>query len=456
MTPPTETTDPPAQPQKGTRDAPSPGSDFVPLTKSPGFWTTICYAALFGVVLAFAALAFLGLVKGGTKLWFTLPKDPGWFDGSLWWVAVTAGAGVLVGVLRRVFRLPVKLAGTLEEIKEQRVEPATAPAAVVVSLVSLVGGASLGPEDALGKMGGGLGACVSERQKVSDDVQATNALSGMAAAYGGLLASPILATVLVLEVARLQARRFADTLVACLLSSSVAFAIYFAIAGSTFVGIFAVPSYKYKDWQLLAAIPLGLAAGALALITVIAIGAMRRLVAPLAERTILRAAIGGVTFGLVGVALPLTLFTGTGQLPTVIHDGATLGAGLLIAVVFAKILVFGLCDATGFIGGTILVMLFIGGTAGTATHVLIPGLPEGLAFTTMFAAILGALVAAPFSLIVLAALTTQVGTLQMAPVAIAVITAYLAVSGTGTLMALAARARTRAGPSSRPARSSAP
>ena len=64
------------------------------------------------------------------------------------------------------------------------------------------------------------------------------------------------------------------------------------------------------------------------------------------------------------MALPLTLFTGTDQLTTVIHDGAVLGAGLLIAVVFAKILVFALCEATGFIGGPFLVMLFIGGTAG--------------------------------------------------------------------------------------------
>jgi H+/Cl- antiporter ClcA len=454
MTPPTEVTDPHAQQGPETGEAPSSGPAFVPLVKSPGFWFSIRDAALFGVVLAFAALAFLGLVKGGTKLWFTLPNDPGWFDGSLWWVAVTAGAGVLVGVLRRVFRLPAKLPGTLQEIKEQQVEPATVPGAVVVSLVSLVGGASLGPEDALGKMGGGLGTWVSERQKLSKDAQATNALSGMAAAYGGLLASPVLATILVLEVARLRARRFADTLVACLLSSSVAFAIYFAIAGSTFVGIFAVPSYTYRDWQLLAAIPLGLTAGALALITVIAIGAMTKLTAPLARWTILRTTIGGVIFGLVGVALPLTLFTGTAQLPTVIHDGATLGAGVLIAVVFAKILVFGLCEATGFIGGPILVMLFIGGTAGTATHLLIPGLPEGLAFTTMLASILGALVAAPFSLVVLAALTTQVGTLQIAPVAIAVITAYLAVTGTGTLMALVARARVS--PSTQPAQTSAP
>ena len=446
MTPPAATTTAPPKPQHPPAETPASDSVFVPLTKSPGFWAAMRNAALFAVVLSFAALAFLGLLKGGTKLWFTLPKDPGWFDGNLWWVAVTAGAGVLVGVLRRWFQVPAMLPGSIKEIQAQRVEPSTVPAAVAVSLVSLAGGASLGPEDALGKMGGGLGTWVSERQKLSTDEQATNTLSGMSAAYGGLLASPILATSLVLELGRLKARRFADTLVASLLSSSIAFAIYFAIAGSTFVGIFAVPPYKYKDWHLAAAIPLGLAAGALALITLIVIGVMTKLTAPLAERTILRATIGGVIFGLVGVALPLTLFTGTDQLSTVIDKGAILGAGLLIAVVFAKMLVFGLCEATGFIGGPFLVMLFIGGTAGTAAHVLIPGLPGGLAFTTMFAALPGALVAAPFSLIVLVTLTTRIGALQTAPVAIAVLTAYLAVSGTGTLMALAQRARKSAGP----------
>ncbi|MGZ6693900.1 MAG: chloride channel protein, partial [Solirubrobacteraceae bacterium] len=327
------------QPRPGSGEAPPSDSDFVALTRSPGFWVIMRYAVLFGVVLAFAALAFLALVKGGTKLWFTLPKNPGWFDGSLWWVAVTAAAGVLVGVLRRFFRVPVKLPGTVKELKEQRVEPSTVLKAVAVSLVSLAGGASLGPEDALGKMGGGLGTWVSERQKLSEEMRATNTLSGMSGAYGGLLSSPILASILTLEIARPKAERFADTLAAGLLAASVSFAVYFPIAGSTFVGIYTLPSFKYEDWQLLAAIPLGLVAGLLALITVVAIGVMTKLTAPLAKRTILRSTIGGIAFGLVGVALPLTLFTGTDQLTTVIHDGAALGAGLLIAVVFAKILV---------------------------------------------------------------------------------------------------------------------
>ena len=397
------------------------------------------YAVLFGVVLAFAGLAYLGLISGGTDLWFTLPQDPGWLDGHLWWVAVTAGAGVVVGVLRRVFRLPTKLAGTVQELRDERVEPSTALQGVAVSVVSLVGGASLGPEAGLGLLGGGLGTWVSERRGLDDDVRRTNTLSGISASFGGLLSSPILATVLVLEIARPKADRVMDTLVAALLSSSVAFAVFFPIAGSTFVGIYSLPSFEYEDWQLLAAVPLGLVAAALALITALAIAILTRLTARLRERTILCSTIGGIVFGLVGVALPLTLFTGTDQLATIIDDGAALGAGLLIAVVFAKIFVFAVCEATGFIGGPFLVMLFTGGTAGIATHLLIPGVPEGLAFTAMFAALPGSLVAAPFSLILLGVITTQIGALQVAPVTIAVLTAYLAVSGSGLLLSLARR-----------------
>ncbi len=420
-------------------DGPPPGIDHSALTQSPEFWVIVRHAILFGVVLAFAGLAFLGAVKFGSSLWFTLPSDLGWFGGSPWWVAVTAGAGLLVGVLRHVFRLPERLPGTVASIRDGRVEPSTVLGSVAVSLVSLSGGASLGPEDALGKLGGGLGTWMSERQKLSQDIRATNTLNGMAAAYGALLSSPVLASILTLEIGRPTAARFTNTLVGGLLAASVAFAVYFPIAGSTFVGIYTLPSYEFEDWQMLAAIPLGLAAGGLALITVVAIALMTRLMAPLGRFTILRPAIGGIAFGLVGVALPLTLFTGTDQLTTVIDQAAVLGAGLLIAVMVAKILVFAICEATGFIGGPFLVMLFIGGTAGMTASVLIPGLPAGFAFTTMFAALPAALVPAPFSLILVGALTTQIGTLQVVPVVVAVLTAYLAVSGTGALTALARR-----------------
>jgi len=411
-------------------------AEIAPLNQQPGFWPMMGYAVVFGVVIAFAALIFLALMKGGTKAWFDLPKNPDWFSGSLWWVAVTAGAGLLVGLLRHFFKMPDKIPGTIDEMKEARVEPAGALPKAVVSVVSLAGGASLGPEAAVGGMGGGLGTWVSERRNLDDDLRAANTLSGLSAGFGALLSAPYLATMLVTEAGQPKARRLMQVLVAGLLSSTVAFAVFYPIAGDSFVGIYHLVPYKFHDWQLAAAIPIGLLAGAIALITVVAIGLCTKVAGGLIKQSVVRPLVGGILFGLIGVALPLTLFTGDSALNTVIHEAPALGAGLLIAVVFAKIITFALCQATGFIGGPFFVSLFIGGTAGAALHLLIPGLPEALCITAMMAAMPAALVAAPFSLLLLVVLVTQIGTLETAPVAMAVLTAYLAVSGSGTLMAL--------------------
>ncbi len=40
---------------------------------------------------------------------------------------------------------------------------------------------------------------------------------------------------------------------AILVASSVSFGIYFAIAGTVFLGMYQVPQYTYEDWHLFAA-----------------------------------------------------------------------------------------------------------------------------------------------------------------------------------------------------------
>src|SRR5262245_33179453 len=130
--------------------APSP-----PFTQTREFWLLIGYAVALGVFGAFAGLVFMGLIGFGGR-WY-VDSNPGWFGGHWWWVAVTAGAGVLVGLLRRLTRLPKEIPGLIADLEDGHVEPRLAPGIALVSAVSLIGGASLGPEEALGSMGGGAG-----------------------------------------------------------------------------------------------------------------------------------------------------------------------------------------------------------------------------------------------------------------------------------------------------------
>jgi H+/Cl- antiporter ClcA len=396
----------------------------VPLGQTRGFWILMGYALLLGVIGAVVGLVFLGVTDAGNN-WYDV-SDPGWFGGHWWWVAVTAAAGVVVGLLRSLTKLPAKIPGLIADIESAHVDTGLVPGIVLVSAVSLIGGASLGPEQALGAMGGGAATWIARRKGLDKEDGDANVLNGFAGAYGGLFSSTVIVVMLILEVARPGGQKFAKALVGGIIASSVSFGIYFVIVGAVFLDAYKVPSYDFEDWQLLAAIPLGLLAAVIATVMVASIAALTRLFARLPIPSIAKPTLGGIAFGLIGVALPLTLFTGSDQLKSVLRDAGTLGFGLLLAILFAKMLAFALSMGSGFIGGPIFPSLFIGGTAGVAVHEAVSSVPLGLAFTCMFAAVAGALVAAPFAMALTGAFMTQVGALQTAPILIAVVTSFLA------------------------------
>ena len=234
----------------------SAAEDSPPLTRTRQFWVLLGYAVALGVVGALASLVFMGVIGFGDN-WYVV-ANPGWFGGQWWWIAVTAGAGVLVGLLRRVTRLPDHTPGLIADLQEGRVEPRLVPGIVAVSAVSLIGGASLGPEKALGSIGGGAGTWVSRRRGLSAEDSQVNTLAGFGGAYGGLFSSTVIVVMMIMEMARPGGRRFTKALAGAIVASSVSFAIYFAIAGAVFLDAYPVPHYQFQDWQLLAAVPLGL------------------------------------------------------------------------------------------------------------------------------------------------------------------------------------------------------
>lgn len=59
---------------------------------------------------------------------------------------MTAGAVLIVGILRRVLNLPHKTPGVVEDLHSGHADPALVPGILATSAVSLIGGASLGPE----------------------------------------------------------------------------------------------------------------------------------------------------------------------------------------------------------------------------------------------------------------------------------------------------------------------
>ena len=110
------------------------------------------------VILGIAGGVYGLLYLGGTGVvidGFFGDADSTWWSGEWWWIPLIAAGGLAVAALRHLWNVPDQVPGGVGIIEAGELDHTTAPQWVVISAVSAVAGASLGPSFALVIMGGG-------------------------------------------------------------------------------------------------------------------------------------------------------------------------------------------------------------------------------------------------------------------------------------------------------------
>jgi H+/Cl- antiporter ClcA len=288
-------------------------------------------------------------------------------------------------------------------------------------------GASLGPSFALVLIGGGLGSWISRRWSGSDDAREDYTLTGIAGGFGGAFTSPGLGAFIVTELAPTPRGRYVAAFIPQLLAAVISFSVFYGVAGRTFLEMYALPGYDFELVHLAVAAGLGIVSALVMILLVVVIKLVAQTARGVTTRTNLYVLglLGGAAIGLAAFALPLTMSSGNTQLGTVLDDAERLGAGLLCAVLMVKMLAVALSLGIGFMGGNVFPLIFLGGTAGTIVHVLVPDVPYALAVSCMLAAVPGSYLRAPISLMFIAVITVGLSGATAAPVAVAVVSAYL-------------------------------
>jgi len=216
-------------------------------------------------------------------------------------------------------------------------------------------------------MGGGLGSWIANRRWAEGGADQDYTLTGIAGGFGGAFTSPILGAFLVSELEPLPRHRYVASIIPQLIASAVGFMIFYSVVGRTFLGSYDVPSYEFEVIHMAIAAGLGILAAVVMMTFVGVVLAVKRVCKLVPNRYVL-GVVGGAVVGLIAMALPLTVGAGQSQLGVVIDDATTLGIGLLIVVLLAKMVAMALSLEVGFMGGNVFPLIFMGGTAGTIVY----------------------------------------------------------------------------------------
>lgn len=121
---------------------------------TPRFWSDVAVAALLGCSTAVICFVIVLPMQRLPELWTpaSYPQAPDsvqFLAGKPWWPAIIGGFGLAAGSLKVCVGFPAHYDGFFKQVGRQYVNPYDSAKVVAVSIVSVAGGAALGPSSVL-------------------------------------------------------------------------------------------------------------------------------------------------------------------------------------------------------------------------------------------------------------------------------------------------------------------
>jgi H+/Cl- antiporter ClcA len=314
-------------------------------------------------------------------------------QGALWpthWdtrvhLLILIAVGVAVGLMIKLLGNPgdvellvnnIHISGGSEDIRDLR-------ALIPVSLLCIAAGGAMGPEAPLVQTTGSLGSWASSRWGLSRDDTRILTITGMAAGFTVLFGAPLGSAIFALEILHRRGLEYYEALVPAVVGSVIGYMAYALATGVGLSPVWRFPvSGPLRGQDLLWAIAAGIGGAAISVtFTYLCTGlrwAVRRV--PPTVRPVL----GGLALGLLAFWSPYALTFGEAQVnPLVAHRAVV---AVFVVAALAKLCGTAVTVASGWRGGFIIPLFFMGLAVGRLTHIAFPGTNEVVLMAAFMAA----------------------------------------------------------------------
>ena len=271
-------------------------------------WYLIPLAGLIGAIAGIVALGFGRLVEFAERF-FLSHVAGGQLSGSHWWLvlALPATGGLLVGLIKYVFRRPVIGHGVPEVMEAVARRRGDIPARVGVfstinPALSIGSGGSAGEEGPIIAIGASVGSVVGRALRVNRQDLSTLVGCGAAGGLAAIFGAPIAGVLLVMEVIL---RDFSlKTFMPIVIASVMASAVFQAAAGQS-AALFTVPpelmAYHFPLYEIIPYLFLGICCGVVGYAFTRSMYGVERLMSKLPVHPVTRPMFGGLALGVLGL-----------------------------------------------------------------------------------------------------------------------------------------------------------
>ena len=371
------------------------------------------WRATFLVMIIGIALIAIAFTAGFMALYVYLSKVI-WFENEFvlshrWTIPVLVlFFSLLVGLSQKYLHAPTVIrGGFVENMRDQQLvtDYRVFPGAFVSSIITLISGASVGPEGTLNILVPQISAWIRDRFRIfqeSSSRQLGFDMAALSSAYNGIVGNPLFTGVLATEYE--IGRKSASTFVLWnLLAGVVGYLFYIYIGFPSFASLILFPPVEtLSPVMVLYAILLGGVGALIALFSGLSMKVIGRVMdTAFGDRVVQRTLAAGVIFAVVGFFLPALLFSGETQIFAILENPAGVGVAMLLLYAILKIPLLALSYKSGFIGGPIFPVLFSCTMLGLALSLVFPSVPVALFVMCIEAAAFALALGVPITAILL-------------------------------------------------------
>ncbi|WP_324676092.1 chloride channel protein [Hymenobacter sp. GOD-10R] len=365
-----------------------------------------------------------GVLAGG--YWIVLEHLMEWLAlvPGLWVIPLMATAGLLAGLVIYKLGDPGEMDLIVNNIrfKGGQLDPRNNLSMILSSLVCIASGGSAGPEAPLVQVVGSTGTWLAQRFRLRGEDLRSLSIAGMAAAFTALFGAPLGGSLFALEILHHRhVVEYYQALIPAFVASCSSYIIFVLITHTGLGPTWQFPLYTSPNLNdCFLAVLYALAGTAVGWLFIFIVRRCRSLFRSRRLPIYWRMALSGILLGVIAYFVPLARYFGHDQLAELLH--MTFSPQFLLLLMGAKLLAIALTVTSGWRGGFIIPLFFVGAVTGLLLHSLFPDQNLSLILISCMAAINACVTRTPISTTVL--LGTLTGFHSIVPVMFASLTGF--------------------------------